>query len=647
MNALGLTPQFGRRFNKSCSRSSVSSVNVTSIADKAFEFLEPKTLSKGTFGRKRSVCDDNISVLSFSGENDTKPFKKRRLSRMNSLAVFLSPAKQIRKVGGMITRAKSAINLPDLGSFDGGELASPSLRSNSLRSSIRQREDGTFSPHKKDESPRETPGLSRNRHGSSRKKASHESMKRGRSWIEKFTEDKRPLIAAEMSYWELKRQEAIYELYKGEKYLVKDLEMVVKAYKKSLICLKILQENEAEEIFGPIDTLLPLHKDLKAEIKAARNSSTKTVFAVGEILHNWAKRLESVYIPYLSNQAHAKQMLDSKKANCKDLKIFLDLCIQSDFSRRLDLWNFLDVPRSKLMKYPLLLKSILKQTPEGHGDKDFLPEAIVKIEEVIKSVDMRTGEANCKYLLQKLQFSDERQKEPFLYLAKTILCQGELKNNRGTKLYGFLFDTGFLLTRIIDDSSNASSIRYKAHKQPISAHNLVTQEVKEGENRSGSFKSTFSFSSSGKNVFQVSSKMESECYVLSASSEHDKQEWLQRLKEVIAASQPVEPEIPLYETLEEEPEVLVSTPIRQDLNKDINQTTPKNNSEQDTCTPKTGGIKKGFGSCKSLLQQKSKKSLDQSLEGISLSSKRRRLSDAKKLLKEAQNFSPGFKESKK
>lgn len=81
------------------------------------------------------------------------------------------------------------------------------------------------------------------------------------------------------------------------------------------------------------------------------------------------------YVTYCCNQVGAKALLDQKK-NEKRVEHFLRLCQESSFSRKLDLWNFLDLPRSRLVKYPLLLKEIQKCTPPDHPDEDTLPKAV-------------------------------------------------------------------------------------------------------------------------------------------------------------------------------------------------------------------------------------------------------------------------------
>lgn len=71
----------------------------------------------------------------------------------------------------------------------------------------------------------------------------------------------------------------------------------------------------------------------------------------------------------------AKALLDNKKQDHR-VHDFLQRCLESPFSRKLDLWNFLDIPRSRLVKYPLLLREILKHTPNDHPDHQHLDEAV-------------------------------------------------------------------------------------------------------------------------------------------------------------------------------------------------------------------------------------------------------------------------------
>lgn len=83
----------------------------------------------------------------------------------------------------------------------------------------------------------------------------------------------------------------------------------------------------------------------------------------------------NAYKGYCSNQLAAKALLDQKKQD-RRVQDFLQRCLESPFSRKLDLWSFLDIPRSRLVKYPLLLREILRHTPSDHPDGASLEKAV-------------------------------------------------------------------------------------------------------------------------------------------------------------------------------------------------------------------------------------------------------------------------------
>lgn len=161
--------------------------------------------------------------------------------------------------------------------------------------------------------------------------------------------------------------------------------------------------------FCPFSSIMSMHfyfiPDLLARLERLRGSE-KTVGEVGPTLLNWVSVFHSAdiaararqrhsehflislsytsplqfpcleaYVTYCCNQVGAKALLDHKKQQ-KRVEHFLRLCQESSFSRKLDLWNFLDLPRSRLVKYPLLLKEIQKCTPPDHPDEDSLPDAV-------------------------------------------------------------------------------------------------------------------------------------------------------------------------------------------------------------------------------------------------------------------------------
>ncbi|XP_008583917.1 PREDICTED: neuroepithelial cell-transforming gene 1 protein isoform X3 [Galeopterus variegatus] len=332
---------------------------------------------------------------------------------------------------------------------------------------------------------------------------------------------------------EIKRQEAIYEMSRGEQDLIEDLKLARKAYHDPMLKLSIMSEEELTHIFGDLDAYIPLHEDLLARIGEATKTDG-TVEQIGHILVNWLPGLNA-YKGYCSNQLAAKALLDQKKQDPR-VQDFLQRCLESPFSRKLDLWSFLDIPRSRLVKYPLLLKEILKHTPKDHPDVQLLEEAVLIIQGVLSDINLKKGESECQYYIDKLEYLDEKQKDPRIEASKVLLCHGELKSKNG-HLYIFLFQDILVLTRPVTRNERHS---YQVYRQPIPVQELVLEDLQDGDVRmGGSFRGAFSNSDKAKNIFRV--RFQDPCpgqsHTLQANDVFHKQQWFNCIRAAIAPFQ--------------------------------------------------------------------------------------------------------------
>ena len=84
------------------------------------------------------------------------------------------------------------------------------------------------------------------------------------------------------------------------------------------------------------------------------------------------------------------------------------------------------MPRSRLVKYPLLFRNIQSRTPANHEDIGLLEEAIATIEEIIHDVDRKTGEAKCRFFVDRLEYLEEAQvswaQTLVLFFGRKCLC---------------------------------------------------------------------------------------------------------------------------------------------------------------------------------------------------------------------------------
>ncbi|KAF6727377.1 Rho guanine nucleotide exchange factor 3 [Oryzias melastigma] len=301
-----------------------------------------------------------------------------------------------------------------------------------------------------------------------------------------------------------------------------------------MLKLSIMTELELIQIFGTLESLIPLHEDILGRLRDARKPDGSTEL-VGHILTDWLPCLFS-YMPYCSNQVKAKALLDQKKQD-RRVQDFLQRCLQSPFSRKLDLWNFLDIPRSRLVKYPLLLREILKHTANDHPDRQHLDEAMLMVQSVVADINRQIGESECQYYKERLLYSEEGQRNQLIDRSKTLCCHGELKNNRGVKLHVFLFQNILVITRSV--SLNNQPVSYQLYRQPIPLTQLDLEDLSDGEMRvGGSIRGAFSNTERTKNFFRVSCRAEGQplTHSFQASDTFNKQQWINCIRQAKEAA---------------------------------------------------------------------------------------------------------------
>ncbi|KAM6927286.1 rho guanine nucleotide exchange factor 3 [Xenentodon cancila] len=466
------------------------------------------------YRKKRKQASRDADSLSLCSLDISEPSTKRSkpVSRVTSLANLLPPVKTtpLKRIGQTLQRSISFRNENQTER----PASLPPLSSSAMKTRVIS---ATVS----------NPSASMTASRVSTATASASKRRDSKLWSETF--DVRLGSTQTLSPKEIKRQEAIFELAQGEQDLVEDLKLAKKAYHDPMLKLCIMTEQELNQIFGTLDSLIPLHEDLLSRLRDARKPDGSTE-NVGHILTDWLPCLSS-YTPYCSNQVKAKALLDQKKQD-RRVQDFLQRCLQSPFSRKLDLWNFLDIPRSRLVKYPLLLREILKHTPNDHPDRQHLDEAMLMVQSVVADINRQTGESECQYYKDRLLYSEDGQKDELIDRSKTLSCRGELKNNRGLKLHVFLFQDVLVITRSV--SLNNQPVSYQLCRQPIPIRQLDLEDVSDGEMRvGGSIRGAFSNNERTKNFFRVSYRTagQLQTHYFQASDAFNKQQWINCIRQ--------------------------------------------------------------------------------------------------------------------
>ncbi|RUS89622.1 hypothetical protein EGW08_002640, partial [Elysia chlorotica] len=256
---------------------------------------------------------------------------------------------------------------------------------------------------------------------------------------------------------------------------------------------------------------------------------------IGQHIHDWADRL-SVYVDYCANQIQAKAMFDEKKSE-PAMEDFLQRCLASPFSRKLDLWTLLDGARGRFVKYPLLVRAILKYT-QNSDDVYHLERALERLERIIHRADEETGASRCRHAKSSLVYLFEEQKLSAIDNSTALLCSGWMKNTKGSKLYVFLFDGAAVVTR---STLQQGRQMYQVYRQPIPASQLVVEDLPDGHVKLGSFRNAFGQGNQiAKNLIRISfaESGQGQAHTLLVSDEHDKRQWMQAFLKVATCLEP-------------------------------------------------------------------------------------------------------------
>lgn len=139
---------------------------------------------------------------------------------------------------------------------------------------------------------------------------------------------------------------------------------------------------------------------------------------IGEAFGQHMARMEKVYGDYLRNHDYANQRL-SKLQNVHQVSVWLNEChnYANDITSAWDLDSLLVKPVQRILKYPLLLKSLVEQTPEDHPDFTALEMAFKEM----MNVSYRMNESKKRAeLLDQVVNKQKKETDRTLGLSKAF-----------------------------------------------------------------------------------------------------------------------------------------------------------------------------------------------------------------------------------
>eukprot|EP01088_Endostelium_zonatum_P009474 TRINITY_DN22706_c0_g1_i1.p1 TRINITY_DN22706_c0_g1~~TRINITY_DN22706_c0_g1_i1.p1 ORF type:complete len:818 (-),score=155.06 TRINITY_DN22706_c0_g1_i1:117-2570(-) len=145
----------------------------------------------------------------------------------------------------------------------------------------------------------------------------------------------------------------------------------------------IINSSELYDLFGNIEDILAVSEKLLVSFEFINLKSTNPEDQrVGKIFLEDMSHLE-LYSVYCINQEHSNDRFTKLKEHNAEFRNLLQTVHAMPETRSLDLSAYLIKPFQRIMKYPLLLNSIINDTDTSHPDYPDLVEALKQLEGMV------------------------------------------------------------------------------------------------------------------------------------------------------------------------------------------------------------------------------------------------------------------------
>ncbi|ESK85040.1 signal transducer [Moniliophthora roreri MCA 2997] len=263
---------------------------------------------------------------------------------------------------------------------------------------------------------------------------------------------------------ECKRQSIIFELIKGEMGYVKDLENIDVIYVRPLRNAEppIIPPDRIDQfindVFHNFNEVYAHHRRMLEKFHEIQREEHPVIKSITAAVFDAALNFRDAYLEYVPNYPIAEYRIDEEMARNPAFKKFVEDCTRHPEAHRLDMKNFINRPIPRLLRYELLLKGILDETPPGHEDREDIPQVL----EVIKALgkDTEPGVVSAKQKVELWRYNSNIVFKPGEWIDMDLLDEnrslihtGKLLRqpegglNGWSELFVLLFDNYLVMTK--------------------------------------------------------------------------------------------------------------------------------------------------------------------------------------------------------
>eukprot|EP01102_Stenamoeba_stenopodia_P012907 TRINITY_DN4117_c0_g1_i1.p1 TRINITY_DN4117_c0_g1~~TRINITY_DN4117_c0_g1_i1.p1 ORF type:complete len:830 (+),score=183.45 TRINITY_DN4117_c0_g1_i1:181-2670(+) len=328
------------------------------------------------------------------------------------------------------------------------------------------------------------------------------------------------------------RKSVIKEFYTTETDYVRDLSVLYQVYYKEMKKARNelgIQEADLGMLFKEKEILkmIQWNSSLLTRLLVEEEYSNEQSH-LGELIKMEIPFMRDAYIEYCSRQSEALDVLRHIRKK-SIVASFLEKLRTNPVCHSLDIESFLIKPMQRICRYPLLMKELLKHTPQKHDDYKNIEDSIVLVEEVAKEINetKRIYEDNLNKLLalQSQIIDNDDCKFKIASSRRTIIQSGNIKEVKmGGKLMKrvvwILNDLILIGSKVFSSKSGSKKISIR-RVLPLTSSLVAVDDVDAIPEFAKGQKYAIKIVNQTKNVLFA---------VLAAESKQEKEDWLSKLR---------------------------------------------------------------------------------------------------------------------
>ncbi|KAJ3035491.1 hypothetical protein HK097_004198, partial [Rhizophlyctis rosea] len=185
-----------------------------------------------------------------------------------------------------------------------------------------------------------------------------------------------------------KRVNIVTEMVETERQFLNDMEVLMEVYAVPATTTGALSPQDIKILFGNLDGVIGTSRKVLELLEAAAGAENSWV---GEAFNQMMNEIEHSYCEYCKhNEAAITRLAELASPECPPAtQQFLKEC-QAQLKGRTGAWDLASLvikPVQRVLKYPLLIKSLLSETLPTHPDYEQLERANERIEGVAEKIN--------------------------------------------------------------------------------------------------------------------------------------------------------------------------------------------------------------------------------------------------------------------